>query len=176
MAGVLWALRVLWCRRSAAGPGESAAADCRVHVAGFVLLALVFLLPGNSLLPRLDVANDRHLYLPLLCLLGAAAIAVQAAWQKLQAPYAGAVLLASLFLLLGGATFLRNLDYLDERALWESTVTQSPGKSRPWNNLGMACQRAGDVDCAAEAYVQAIRLDPENLRARTNLYFLRQSP
>ncbi len=142
-------------------------------IAGLFVLAVIFLLPGNSVLLRLDIANDRHLYLPLLCLLMAAMLlAFRWRGQRL----ALGVGIALLVLVFTTTTALRNLDYLDERALWESTVTQSPNKSRPWNNLGMACQRAGDVECAIDAYAQAIRLDPSNLRARTNLYFLRNPP
>lgn len=169
LATLALALAGTWRRRSLAGGG--------------VLLFFLFLVPGNSLLPRLDVANDRHLYLPLLGLALAALAALQAPWQRAVARFgapavtragvaAGAVLLLSL----AAATALRNLDYLDERTLWQRTVEQSPGKSRAWNNLGMACAQAGDLECADDAYAHAIALDPHNARARANRYFLRRPP
>lgn len=138
--------------------------------AGAFLLALFFLLPGNGVVPRLDVANDRHLYLPALCVLLAFA-----AWlARLEVTAAVRAALATLVLLFAAGTALRNLDYLDAVSLWQRTAAQSPGKSRVWNNLGIACRDAGDLACAEEAFRYAVTLDPDNLRARANLYFLRR--
>lgn len=154
----------------------------RSLAAGGLLLFFIFLLPGNSLMLRADVANDRHLYLPLLGFSLAYWCAVRALWQRVSAhrhprvaELTAGTLVATLLVLLAAGTFLRNLDYLDERTLWERTVEQSPDKSRAWNNLGIACQQAGDADCARAAFRRAVALDPDNLRARSNLYFLHES-
>jgi Flp pilus assembly protein TadD len=53
-------------------------------------------------------------------------------------------------------------------ALWEATARHSPGKARVWNNLGWAYEGAGRVDDARRAYDQALVLDPNEWKARTN--------
>lgn len=126
------------------------------------------LLPVHVFLPRFDIVNDRHLYLagwPLL--LPVAFLLVQ---FRPAVRYAA---LAVLAIVLAGLSIQRNLDYRSEVALWESTVWLSPGKSRVHNNLGYAYFLAGRRQEAELAYLKAIELDPDNLRARNNLDLLR---
>ena len=132
-----------------------------------ILWFFLHLAPTNSILPRVDVANDRQLYLALIgpvVLLAAAAACLPAR----PAALAGAVLCVALAVF----TFARNRDYRDEIALWTATVAASPAKARPWNNLGHAYAQAGDVDAARHAYRRALAIDPAHLRARFNLRLL----
>jgi tetratricopeptide (TPR) repeat protein len=133
---------------------------------GWYLLQLA---PGNSLLPRLDLANDRHLYLalagPLLAL--ACLLARAAAAPRLRAPAAAAALV--LCLTLGLATVQRNTHYRSETALWQATVRDSPHKPRAWLNLGYALRQDGDITGAAAAYRCVLRLDPANTQALVGL-------
>jgi Flp pilus assembly protein TadD len=80
-------------------------------------------------------------------------------------------LVCAVALVLGGAalTAMRNQDYHSEIALWESTMRLSPGKSRVHNNLGFAYREAGRLDDARSEYLTALRLDPDNVKARLNL-------
>lgn len=129
------------------------------------------LLPIYVFLPRIDVLNDRHLYLagfPILML-------VAVALSRLPA-HAGAAALAALVLLLTWLSIDRNRDYYSEIALWESTVRLSPNNSRAYNNLGFAYQQAGQPAQAEKAFLTALRLDPNNLRAQNNLARLRDTP
>jgi tetratricopeptide (TPR) repeat protein len=136
-----------------------------------VLWLFLHLAPTNSVLPRLDVANDRQLYLALL---GPALLAAAAIWRGL--PRAGAVAATcTLALVLAAATVVRNADYRTEVALWTATVRGSPQSARAWNNLGYACQLAGDVAAAREAYERALALDPGAFRARWNLERMREA-
>lgn len=133
---------------------------------GWYLLQLA---PGNSLLPRLDLANDRHLYLalagPLLVL--ACLLLRAGARPRLRAPAAAVAVL--LCLALGLATWQRNGDYRSETALWQATVRDSPRKARAWLNLGYAYRQDGDIARAAEAYRCVLRLDPGNVQALVGL-------
>lgn len=138
----------------------------RSWLAGGVLWYGLLLLPTNSLMPRVDLASERHLYLALLGPLGCGAWLLRAwRWR--------AVVAALAVLLLAAAMLVRNEDYRSELALWARTSQQSPHKARVWNNLGLACQEAGRDDCASEAFARALVLDPADPRAGTNLYFLR---
>lgn len=136
----------------------------RPWLGGGILWLFLHLCPTNSLLPRLDVANDRQLYLGLL---GPALILAVTLGRWL--PRRGAAVAAALALLLGGATVVRNLDYRTEVALWQATVRSSPEKARAWNNLGYAHQMAGELEAARQVYRRALALDPGLLKARANL-------
>lgn len=137
----------------------------RSWTAAGVLWFFLLLLPTNSLLPRLDVANDRHLYLALLGPLWVLVRWLQE-WRIRRA------VLAALVVLLAVATLIRNEDYRSELALWARTVQQSPQKARAWNNLGMACRDAGRSECAEQSFRQAMALDPDDTTPAVNLYFL----
>lgn len=140
----------------------------RRAIAGFALLWLyLHLAPTNSLLPRLDVANDRQLYLALIgpALLFAMPAARMMRTRALPAALASAIVLS----ILASATVLRNRDYATEIALWQATVQASPNKSRTWNNLGYAYKLADRRDEARAAFERAIALDPDSIKARHNL-------
>lgn len=134
-----------------------------------ILWFFIHLLPTNSLLPRLDVANDRQLYLASIGVFFAAGISVQNLMRhanrgRLPMTVAGLVLLG-----LGVATAQRNQIYGSEVAFWEDALMKSPGKPRVANNLGYAYQQAGRLAEAKLAYQQAIELDPDYWKARINL-------
>jgi len=124
-------------------------------------------LPTNSLLPRLDIANDRQLYLAMI---GPAFILAATLARLPRRGFIAAAFVVSVTL--GSATVIRNYDYRSEIALWESTVQDSPTKARVWNNLGYAYRLAGDSDAARRAYVKALELDPNHRKAHYNLQSL----
>jgi hypothetical protein len=122
----------------------------------------LWLAPANSLLPRLDLANDRHLYPALAG--PALALACVLARRR-----AGGVAALALCVALAFATLHRNADYRSETALWQATVRDSPRKSRAWLNLGYAHRLDGDLAQAAAAYRCALMLDPANAQAAIDL-------
>ena len=132
----------------------------------FVLQVLAL----HVLLPRLDVANDRQLYLASWPLAMAAVM-----WVRVQLrPRLALSVLASAVALLAVLTLARNQDYRTEVALWQDTVKRSPGKARVHNNLGYAYHLSGQDDAARAAYLAALRLDPQHIKARFNLRRLDQ--
>jgi hypothetical protein len=133
---------------------------------------LLHLAPSNSLLPRFDLANDRHLYLALPGPLLVFVVALTA----LRPRRLGDALLLVAALLLGLQTVRRNHDYRSELALWQATVAASPAKARPWTNLGFARQQAGDPAGAAAAYRCALARDPDHRQAAWNLAALMPGP
>jgi tetratricopeptide (TPR) repeat protein len=137
--------------------------------AGFgILWFFLHLLPTNSFIPRLDVANDRQLYLPswgLFLAVAAGADLLRGKWGARRVTAVATVLV----LALGVLTVSRNTVYRSEVALWEDTVRKSPGKARAWNNLGYAYQQAGRFRDAEAAYLRALRVDPGYALARGNL-------
>lgn len=137
---------------------------------GFGLLwFFLHLVPTNSVIPRLDVANERHLYLAswgIFLVLGAGVESAQAAWRKGAGwVRAGAFAVAAVLLCF---TVIRNGAYRSEVALWEDTAHRSPGKARVHNNLGYAYSLAGRPDKAIRSYREALRLDPDFALATGN--------
>lgn len=127
--------------------------------------AILHLVALYLLFPRLDVVNERQLYVaswPLLVAIAAEMALILDEWKF-------ALLLVMAILVGGVLTIMRNQDYLSEISLWESTIQYSPNKSRVHNNLGYAYLMAGRHEEAHKHFALALQLDPENYRAHFNL-------
>ncbi len=138
-----------------------------------ILWFFLHLLPTNSIVPRLDVANERHLYVAGLGLFFAAAVQLRE-WSLRLAPGRRIVRAAggAILIVLGLLTVLRNHDYRSEIALWESSVRADPLNARAFNNLGHSYALAGESEKAGRAYREALRLHPGYDLARRNLAIL----
>jgi len=129
----------------------------------FTHLFLIYLIT-----PRLDIANERQLYLiswPLLMALVAETAILLSARQLIMVAMALLISASSL-------TIMRNFDYRSEVALWQATVKFSPNKSRAHNNLGYAYFLAGQPEMARQHYLKALALDHRNFKAKYNLQTL----
>lgn len=140
-----------------------------------ILWFFVQLLPAHTLVPRLDIANDRQLYLasvgPLLAL---AFFLTRLAMRWPALPWRIAAATACALLAL--ATHARNRDYRDEITLWETTAEYSPDKGRVYNNLGYAYELAGRKEDARKAYRRALEIAPNHARAAANLGAVERAP
>ncbi|MCP5339889.1 MAG: tetratricopeptide repeat protein [Steroidobacteraceae bacterium] len=130
----------------------------------------LWLLPTNSLLPRLDVVNERQLYLALVgpaWMLGLGLARIPSAlahWRW--------IALAALILTLAAATLARNRVYADEIVFWQDVTRKAPHNARAANNLGYAyALTCRDADALAE-FERAIGLDPQDYRAPINQQLL----
>lgn len=135
----------------------------RPWIAFGILWFFLQLTPTNSIVPRLDVANDRQLYLASWGLF----LAVCMQLRDLPRFAAGAALV-----LFAATSVARQLDYKSEIALWESSVALAPWNARGHNNLGYAYQVAGRTEEARREYQAALLFDPRHAKARLNLMFL----
>jgi hypothetical protein len=124
-----------------------------------LLLFVLQLLVVHTLLPRIDVINERHAYLANvgLCLAAGSLVRRVKPWLWLLA-----VVLAAL-------SVRRNLEYQTEVALWQSTVRGAPGNPRAHNNLGVAYELDGQLIRARVEYAEALKLEPRYVAARQNL-------
>jgi hypothetical protein len=122
-----------------------------------------------ALLPRLEVLNERHMYLAGVGIfLALAALWVELVTRaRLQRPVraAGAAVVA----LLVSFTLQRNLDYGSATALWQSTVRVSSDNPRAYNNLGIVYEAHGRTVEARDAYARALALEQRYDSARRNL-------
>ena len=127
-----------------------------------ILWFFLQLAPTNSIVPRLDVANDRQVYLACWGLFFA--LAAQIEWPRM-----AVIGLCALF---AAASIARQLDYRDEITLWEAAVRSSPWNSRAHNNRGYAYYLAGRKAEAKRSFETALFLDPAAKKARLNLVLL----
>jgi protein O-mannosyl-transferase len=134
-----------------------------------ILWFFLTLIPSNSIIARLDIVNERHLYLAnfgvflILSIEGARLMEYFATYRR---AWMGVV--CALALVLAISTVIRNGDYRNEITLWENTVRNSPQKARGFNNLGCAYELGDLPGKAALAYEQALRLDPRHEYATAN--------
>jgi tetratricopeptide (TPR) repeat protein len=135
-----------------------------------VLWFFLHLLPTNSVIPRIDVANERALYLAGWGLLFPGAVAGYTTLRKhaFKVRYAWAASFA-LSLVLAGFSLERSRVYRSEIALWEDTVSKSPLKPRAHNNLGYSYSMAGRHEEAKREYLRALELQVDYAPARKNL-------
>lgn len=147
----------------------------RPWLAFAILWFFLHLLPTNSVLPRLDVANDRQLYLASIGAFYALAIGMQEWMRHARRAWPACAVFALLLLVLGAATVQRNQAYASAVAFWEDAFEKSPGKPRVANNLGYAYQQAGRYAQAELAYRRAIELDPDYGQAHINLDVLQSA-
>jgi len=66
-------------------------------------------------------------------------------------------------------TYQRNKVWGDAISLWQDCASKSPGKARPYNNLGVVLARAGQTDAAIENYHKALKINPDYANAHYNL-------
>jgi protein O-mannosyl-transferase len=139
--------------------------------AGFAILwFFAWLLPTNSLVPRLDVVNDRQLYLALVGPAWLLGLALAPLAER--RPRLALLGLAVLGVVLALATAGHNRVYATEVAFWEDVARKSPGNARAANNLGYAYALAcRDADALRE-FRRSQRLDPADYRAAINLRLL----
>ena len=137
----------------------------RPWIAFALAWALLHCVPLYLLLPRLDVANDRQLYLAVWPL----GMALSVELTRIQPLRTSNALHAALCLSLAVLTLARNADYATEITLWESTSQNSPYKARVHNNLGYAYHLAHRPEDAQRAFRRALEIDPGYVRSKVNL-------
>jgi hypothetical protein len=133
-----------------------------------ILWFFLQLAPTNSIVPRLDVANDRQLYLACWGLFFAASVEA----SLLFAHRTSRALLTIAGLLFALSSVQRQLDYRNEIALWQASIAENPANARARNNLGYAYYLAGRKAEARREMEAATRLDPAYEKPRANLLLL----
>jgi len=128
------------------------------------------LIPANSIIPRIDIINERHFYLAgwgiFLVVSSIIVLPFSEFIRKQQYLWIFTIILC---LTLGISTISRNHVYRSEIALWEDTAIKSPNKARVFNNLGYAYYLSGRSCEAKNAYLRSLLLDPDFILARNNL-------
>jgi hypothetical protein len=138
----------------------------RPWVSFAIAWVMLQLIPLHLILPRLDIANDRQMYLAAWPLFLAFVIELTLLLNQRIFRITVVVILATCSTL----TVLRNRDYFTEILLWEDTVKKSPYKARVHNNLGYAYLMSHRNIEAKREFLIALKMDPGLYKARYNLY------
>ena len=126
----------------------------------------------SSVIPIVDVIFEHRVYLPSVgFFLAVAAVGTllvrRLVPNRLAAVATGATVAVAL--LLSGATIARNRVWRSDLALWTDAASKSPGRARPWHNVGIALSELGRHGEAVEPMRRAIRLDPGWAKAQAEL-------
>ena len=159
--------------RSAPSRSPSFSGDPALRLVAFgIFWFFLTLAVESSFVPILDVIFEHRLYLPLAGLAPAIAVAMLLLSEKSKAFFHGRIplLAAALIIIsLSVATWQRNAVWADNITLWQDVLRKSPGKVRPWYNLGCYLYEAGRAEQAIRVLSQAVRMDPEHADAWHNL-------
>jgi tetratricopeptide (TPR) repeat protein len=126
----------------------------------------------SSVIPIVDVMNEHRVYLPSVGIFIATGTALALLLARVRAAGAARALVitaAAVSVVLGVATFRRNLAWKGEIAIWSDAAQKSPGKYRPHLNLGTALSAAGRLDEGARELRRAVEIDPASSYARAQL-------
>lgn len=122
----------------------------------FLLWAfLISFLTESSVIPIADVIFEHRLYFPSVWFFIFSALMIQHAIDKLLSAtnsrkIAGVTLCILLTACGSTATWLRNQTWQSEESLWRDTVSKSPGKFRPRQNLSVLLKKQGRYGEALE--------------------------
>ena len=140
----------------------------------FPLGALILLAPTSSIAPLADIAAERRMLLPLLCLAPVVGILADRILPERRLTVAVAIF----SVLLGAATYRRARVWQDAARLWTNTVEQSPSKARPKLHLARALNERGAItDGAREKLLrEATSVEPDSAGAwgELGLFLLRR--
>jgi tetratricopeptide (TPR) repeat protein len=121
----------------------------------------------SSFLPIQDPMVEHRMYLAMPgvgVLFGVAYVWVLSRWRR-----AAVVLGAGVAVTLCLLTYQRNQVWRTPLALWQDALTKSPGKARPYVNVGTALHREKRIDEAISFFCKALAIDPSYRRAQVNL-------
>jgi cytochrome c-type biogenesis protein CcmH/NrfG len=127
----------------------------------------------SSLIPIADVIFEHRLYLPSIGVAVAMATAIILAREKTISFFGGKmpmIAAAVIIIALTLATWQRNQVWQNEVSLWGDVARKSPGKHRPWFNLGTHLMTdSGQPEEAIPALLNAVARDPGHAESWHNL-------
>ena len=150
---------------------QSQAPELRLIAFG-ILWFFLALSVESGVVPLPDVIFEHRLYLPTVGIVLALAVGIGLAMQRTASLAGGRwplIAAALVIVALTGATWQRNRVWQSEVSLWADVTRKSPGKARPWYNLGTHLTDSGKPAEAIAPLMQAVSLDPQFADAWHNL-------
>ncbi|NCB31798.1 MAG: tetratricopeptide repeat protein, partial [Clostridia bacterium] len=122
---------------------------------------------SSSIIPQKDAVMEHRLYLPSV---GFFIAFLAAAYGLIKHSRWFVVCAAGVVLSLSFLTYQRNALWTDEVKFWEDVVRKSPGKARPYTNLGLVYRKHGEYSKAIAAYEKALSLRPPSGEPLSRIY------
>jgi tetratricopeptide (TPR) repeat protein len=113
--------------------------------------------PDSTLVPLPDAMAEHRTYLPSVGLCMASGFVLWRASERWTLGWMGSALCLPL---LFSAAYKRREAWASVEAFWSDVCSKSPGKPRPWINLGAAHYDAGRLREAEEAFLRSIQAAP----------------
>ena len=158
---------------AAASPRRARPADAAVRLVAIgVAWFFLGLSVESSLIPIVDLMYEHRVYLPFAGLSMAAATGIALGARRFAPARVDRITVGvglALALVLGVATWQRNLAWSSEIALWRDAVEKAPGKARPRHNLAVALNAVGRRGEALPLLQEAVRLDPAYAQGHESL-------
>lgn len=144
---------------------------------GWAFLGGVFfivLAPTSSFIPIQDAAVEHRMYVPLAAVVVAVVIVAYLAIERFcpRKQAAERLAVAGLAVVAFGlttATYLRNIDYGSDLAVWQDVVNKRPNNARAVANLGLALSERGQTEAAIACTERALALNPSLPYAHLNM-------
>jgi tetratricopeptide (TPR) repeat protein len=128
---------------------------------------------STSIFPIGDVIFEHRLYLPLMGF-SIAVVYILVFFLAEKRRKLLLILLTLIILVYAGATYKRNYIWNSEYGLWKDVITKSPGKARPWCNLGYVVLNMDSLDQAKRYFEKSLQVDPHYPMALNNLGYTLQ--
>jgi Flp pilus assembly protein TadD len=144
-----------------------------LRLTGFgILWFFITLSVESSIIPIYDVIFEHRLYLPsvgfIMAIMGVISMMVHSV-KKVRSVNVIISAIILVVIVLGSATYSRNIIWQHNIGLWEDVIKKSPFKARPYYNLGVAYAAEGRKQDAFGVYQKAIQLNPYYDKAHNNL-------
>src|SRR5208283_735042 len=172
-------------RHKIAAQNLSSSMEPERRLIGFgILWFFITLSVESSIIPIPEIICEYRVYLPSIGFFIAAVTAVfgiacRPAANQNAMKKATITVLSFFVVILVVLTYSRNSLWADPFALWADTVTKSPGKGRPYNNLGNAYVEHGRWGDAENTLLKGISMAPDFLASYvslSNLYIRTNKP
>jgi len=138
----------------------------RDRLVSFCILWFLGNLVIESSVIGLEITFEHRTYLPsmFVCLM-----VVLLLYRVIKPKWIAVVLLSAVVTVCSLWTYERNKAWGNDVILWRDCVKKSPGKARPYNNLGLVLLNRGNAKEAVVRFAEAVKIKPDYADAHNNL-------
>lgn len=134
----------------------------------FLAWFFISLFPASNIVPILNYAAERYLYLPSVGLITLMFISVRDICTDKVKPFNALIIILIIFLSI--LTVKENLIWKDDRRLWSDTIAKAPGNANAHFQMGLLFAQKNLFDKAYSEYQSALTLAPNNAFFKSSVH------